>query len=175
MTRVQVSLARRASLLSLMCLEFRLSSSSSSPSELIRVLKDRNGHHNKETIQSGKKICDLANFRRLRPTSSWCWTTPLLWSTRRSRDTMTCKSYWQPHHTAQVEFKVKVLGTPKPSLQWFKDDLEVFSSDRLEIREEEDGGTVIVREARLGISSMASNISWNITSSLYRFKFKRIA
>ena len=63
------------------------------------------------------------------------------------------------YHTNQVEFKVKVLGTPKPSLQWFKDDLEVFSSDRLEIREEEDGGTVIVREARLGISSMASNIS----------------
>ena len=70
---------------------------------------------------------------------------------------------------------MKVLGTPKPSLQWFKDDLEVFSSDRLEIREEEDGGTVIVREARLGISYLASNISWNITSSLYEFRFKRIA
>ena len=53
---------------------------------------------------------------------------------------------------------MKVLGTPKPSLQWFKDDLEVFSSDRLEIREEEDGGTVIVREARLGINSVDSNI-----------------
>ena len=62
---------------------------------------------------------------------------------------------------------MKVLGTPKPSLQWFKDDLEVetyliiiwrlktnlcsqvFSSDRLEIKDEEDGGSVIVREARL--------------------------
>ena len=62
---------------------------------------------------------------------------------------------------------MKVLGTPKPSLQWFKDDLEVdffldkmnhlgatqlpsqvFSSDRLEIKDEEDGGSVIVREAR---------------------------
>ena len=92
-----------------------------------------------------------------------------------SRHNMTCKSYRQAHHNSQVEFKVKVLGTPKPSLQWFKDDLEVFSSDRLEIREEEDGGTVIVREARLGISYLASNISWNITSSLYEFKFKRIA
>ena len=70
-------------------------------------------------------------------------------------------------YIVQVEFKVKVLGTPKPSLQWFKDDLEVefffgqdessgrchstpqvFSSDRLEIKDEEDGGSVIVREAR---------------------------
>ena len=25
----------------------------------------------------------------------------------------------------RVEFKVKVLGTPKPSIQWFKDDMEV--------------------------------------------------
>ena len=34
----------------------------------------------------------------------------------------------------KVEFRVKVLGTPKPSIQWFKDDMEVFSSDRLEIK-----------------------------------------
>ena len=34
----------------------------------------------------------------------------------------------------KVEFCVKVLGTPKPSVQWFKDDMEVFSSDRLEIK-----------------------------------------
>ena len=41
---------------------------------------------------------------------------------------------------------MKVLGTPKPSLQWFKDDMEVFSSERLDIREEEDGGIVVVKE-----------------------------
>ncbi len=34
----------------------------------------------------------------------------------------------------KVEFRVKVLGTPKPSVQWFKDDMEVFASDRLEIK-----------------------------------------
>ena len=62
MTRVQVSLARQASLLSSMCLEFRLSSSSSSPSEFIRVLRERNGHHNKEIIQSGKKIVTSKTF-----------------------------------------------------------------------------------------------------------------
>ena len=78
------------------------------------------------------------------------------------------------YHTNQVEFKVKVLGTPKPSLQWFKDDLEVFSSDRLEIREEEDGGTVIVREARLGISYLASNISWNTANSVLEICLKVI-
>jgi len=62
----------------------------------------------------------------------------------------------------KVEFKVKVLGTPKPSLQWFKDDLEVFSSDRLEIREEEDGGTVIVREARMNDSGNIKCVATNI-------------
>lgn len=91
-----------------------------------------------------------------------------------SRHNMTCKSYRQAHHNSQVEFKVKVLGTPKPSLQWFKDDLEVFSSDRLEIREEEDGGTVIVREARLGISYLASNISWNTANSVLEICLKVI-
>jgi hypothetical protein len=25
----------------------------------------------------------------------------------------------------RVEFKIKVLGTPKPSVQWYKDDMEV--------------------------------------------------
>jgi len=62
----------------------------------------------------------------------------------------------------KVEFKVKVLGTPKPSVQWFKDDMEVFSSDRLEIREEDDGGSVIVREARLNDSGNIKCVATNI-------------
>jgi len=62
----------------------------------------------------------------------------------------------------KVEFKVKVLGTPKPSLQWFKDDLEVFSSDRLEIKDEEDGGSVIVREARMNDSGNIKCVATNI-------------
>jgi len=68
----------------------------------------------------------------------------------------------------KVEFKIKVLGTPKPSVQWFKDDMEVFSSDRLEIKEEEDGGSVTVREARLNdsgnIKCVATNILGRATS-----------
>jgi len=55
-----------------------------------------------------------------------------------------------------------VLGTPKPSLQWFKDDLEVFSSDRLEIKDEEDGGSVIVREARMNDSGNIKCVATNI-------------
>eukprot|EP00092_Neocalanus_flemingeri_P023397 GFUD01025368.1.p1 GENE.GFUD01025368.1~~GFUD01025368.1.p1 ORF type:complete len:979 (-),score=266.22 GFUD01025368.1:251-3187(-) len=68
----------------------------------------------------------------------------------------------------KVEFKVKVLGTPKPTVQWFKDDMEVFSSDRLDIKEEEDGGSVVVKEARLNdsgnIKCVATNILGRATS-----------
>ena len=49
----------------------------------------------------------------------------------------------------KIFLQVKVLGTPKPTLQWFKDDMEVFSSERLEIREEEDGGSVVVKEVNI--------------------------
>ena len=46
--------------------------------------------------------------------------------------------------------------------------MKVFSSDRLEIREEEDGGSVVVREARLNdsgnIKCVATNILGRATS-----------
>ena len=46
--------------------------------------------------------------------------------------------------------------------------VKVFSSDRLEIREEEDGGSVVVREARLNdsgnIKCVATNILGRATS-----------
>jgi len=68
----------------------------------------------------------------------------------------------------KVEFKVKVLGTPKPTLQWYKDDMEVFCSERLDIREEEDGGSVVVKEVRLSdsgnIKCVATNILGRATS-----------
>jgi len=68
----------------------------------------------------------------------------------------------------KVEFRVKVLGTPKPTIQWFKDDMEVFSSDRLEIKNEEDGGSVVVRDVRLSdcgnIKCVATNILGRATS-----------
>jgi hypothetical protein len=37
------------------------------------------------------------------------------------------------------------LGTPKPSIQWYKDDNEIFSCDRIEMKEEEEGGAVILK------------------------------
>ena len=68
----------------------------------------------------------------------------------------------------RVEFAVKVLGTPKPSVQWYKDDMEVFASDRLEIKTEEDGGSVTVRDVRLSdcgnIKCVATNILGRATS-----------
>ena len=83
----------------------------------------------------------------------------------------------------KVEFRVKVLGTPKPSVQWFKDDMEVFASDRLDIKVticrvmmmltavlqlEEDGGSVAVRDVRLSdcgtIKCVATNILGRATS-----------
>ena len=68
----------------------------------------------------------------------------------------------------KVEFAVKVLGTPKPSVQWYKDDMEVFASDRLEIKTEEDGGSVTVRDVRLSdcgnIKCVATNILGRATS-----------
>ena len=46
--------------------------------------------------------------------------------------------------------------------------MKVFSSDRLEIKEEEDGGSVVVREARLNdsgnIKCVATNILGRATS-----------
>ena len=52
------------------------------------------------------------------------------------------------NHSIQIEFRVRALGTPKPSIQWYKDDLEIFSCDRIEMREEEDGGAVVLKGAR---------------------------
>ena len=39
----------------------------------------------------------------------------------------------------KVDFRVRVLGTPRPAVQWFKDDLEIFSCERMELREEAEG------------------------------------
>ena len=69
----------------------------------------------------------------------------------------------------QVEFRVRVLGTPKPSIQWYKDDVEIFACDRIEMREEEEGGAVILKAARLSdsgvIKCVASNILGRCTST----------
>ena len=45
----------------------------------------------------------------------------------------------------QIEFRVSVLGTPKPKVQWYKDDSEVFACDRIEIKEESEGGAIAVK------------------------------
>ncbi len=54
-----------------------------------------------------------------------------------------------------------MLGTPKPSVQWFKDDLEIFACDRVEVREEEEGGTVVLKSARLSDSGVVKCVAAN--------------
>ena len=44
------------------------------------------------------------------------------------------------------------MGTPKPSVQWYKDDIEIFSCERIEIKEEEEGGAVILKGTLIIIS-----------------------
>merc|ERR1719189_1348816 len=69
----------------------------------------------------------------------------------------------------KVAFQVRVLGTPKPSIQWYKDDVEIFACDRIEMREEDEGGAVVLKEARLSdsgtIKCVASNILGRCTST----------
>eukprot|EP00094_Tigriopus_californicus_P003831 TCALIF_03687-PA protein Name:"Similar to unc-22 Twitchin (Caenorhabditis elegans)" AED:0.03 eAED:0.03 QI:253/0.88/0.9/1/0.88/0.9/10/156/900 len=62
----------------------------------------------------------------------------------------------------KVEFRVRVLGTPKPTVQWYKDELEIFSCDRIEMREEEEGGVVILKSARLSDSGNVKCVAINI-------------
>jgi len=73
----------------------------------------------------------------------------------------------------KVQFQVRVLGTPKPSIQWYKDDVEIFACDRIEIKEEDEGehegGAVVLKGARLSdsgvIKCVASNILGRCTST----------
>ena len=62
----------------------------------------------------------------------------------------------------QIEFRVRVLGTPKPSVQWYKDDIEIFSCDRIEMREEDEGGAVVLKGARLSDSGVIKSVATNI-------------
>ena len=61
------------------------------------------------------------------------------------------------------------MGTPKPSIQWYKDDVEIFACDRIEMREEDEGGAVVLKEARLSdsgtIKCVASNILGRCSST----------
>ena len=55
---------------------------------------------------------------------------------------------------------MRVLGTPKPSVQWYKDDVEIFSCERIEIKEEDEGGAVILKGTHKNVIS--SEIILNI-------------
>lgn len=62
----------------------------------------------------------------------------------------------------KIEFRVRVLGTPKPSVQWYKDDVEIFACERIEVKEEADGGAVVLKGARLSDSGNIKCVATNI-------------
>lgn len=49
----------------------------------------------------------------------------------------------------KVEFRVHVLGVPPPTVSWYKDGFEVFSSRRTKIVTENDSSTFIIHQAAL--------------------------
>ena len=55
---------------------------------------------------------------------------------------------------------MRVLGTPKPSVQWYKDDVEIFSCERIEIKEEEEGGAVILKGMKFSLWKEMSLKVW---------------
>ena len=59
--------------------------------------------------------------------------------------TANCDIKTSKYFRFQIEFRVAVLGTPKPSVQWYKDEVEIFSCERLEVKEEDEGGAVILK------------------------------
>ena len=78
-----------------------------------------------------------------------CYWTSLFQMQLFSRIEMAISQLWT-HATLkyflfQIEFRVAVLGTPKPSVQWYKDEVEIFSCERLEVKEEDEGGAVILK------------------------------
>lgn len=49
----------------------------------------------------------------------------------------------------KVEFKVQVIGIPPPTISWYKDGFELFSSRRTKIVTEDDRSTFIIHQAAL--------------------------
>ena len=43
-----------------------------------------------------------------------------------------------------VKFEVKVVGSPRPDVKWFKQGEEVFQSDEFQIENTEDGTSILV-------------------------------
>lgn len=49
----------------------------------------------------------------------------------------------------QVEFTVRIDGTPFPRISWYKDGFEVFSNRRQRISTDDDISTFIIHQAAL--------------------------
>lgn len=49
----------------------------------------------------------------------------------------------------RVEFHVRVIGTPQPEINWFKDGFEIFSSRRTKILTENDTSLLVIHQAAL--------------------------
>lgn len=61
-----------------------------------------------------------------------------------------------------AEFQVKVKGTPKPNVEWFKDDKKIESQERYEIVEDNSGSKLIIKSCKFIDKGRVKCIATNI-------------
>ena len=151
MMRDQANLAKQVNRWSLTCQEFRFlllfkifTHRPTEPSTDRPLLCSHAQRHDSIGARKGKRACD----------SFFCWNFSLLGSNFKKDTVFRWSSRLKCLEHRNLPFNgSKTIWRWKKSLDKINhlgchSTPQVFSSDRLEIKDEEDGGSVIVREAR---------------------------